>query len=44
MLAALKKAEAAGKWEPLTVFGDVREGVRDLAAGCARTFGSAGKA
>ena len=44
MLASLQKAEAAGTWEPLTVFGDVGDGVRELAVGCARTFGSAGRA
>ena len=44
MLASLKTAEAAGTWEPLTVFGDVGDGVRELAVSCARTFGSAGKA
>lgn len=43
-LAALEKARDKGKYEPLTVFGDVVPAVRALVVQFATTFGSAGKA
>jgi fructose-bisphosphate aldolase class II len=43
-LAFLKKAEAADKWDPPSLFADVRSHIVSLATGLAETFGSAGKA
>lgn len=43
-LAFLKGAEAAGTWDPPSLFADVRSHVVALTTGLARTFGSAGRA
>ena len=43
-LAFLKGAEAANKWDPPSLFSDVRAHVVELTTGLAGTFGSAGKA
>jgi fructose-bisphosphate aldolase class II len=43
-LAFLKEAEAADKWDPPSLFKDVRSRIVDLTTGLAGTFGSAGKA
>jgi len=43
-LAFLKGAEAADKWDPPSLFADVRSHVIALTTGLAATFGSAGKA
>lgn len=43
-LAFLKKAEAADKWDPPSLFADVRSHIIALTTGLAATFGSAGKA
>jgi fructose-bisphosphate aldolase class II len=43
-LAFLKQAEAADKWDPPSLFRDVRTHILDLTTGLAATFGSAGKA
>jgi fructose-bisphosphate aldolase class II len=43
-LAFLKSAEAADKWDPPSLFADVRGHVLDLTTGLAAKFGSAGKA
>lgn len=43
-LAFLKDAETAGKWDPPSLFADVRSHIVDLTTGLAETFGSAGKA
>jgi fructose-bisphosphate aldolase, class II len=43
-LAFLKGAEEADKWDPPSLFRDVRQHVVDLTTGLAATFGSAGRA
>ena len=43
-LAFLKGAEERGKWDPPSLFADVRQRVVDLTTGLAGTFGSTGKA
>ncbi len=43
-LEFLKKAEAADKWDPPSLFTDVRRHIVDLTTGLAAKFGSAGKA
>jgi fructose-bisphosphate aldolase class II len=43
-LAFLKEAEQRDKWDPPSLFADVRQHVVDLTTGLAATFGSAGKA
>ncbi len=43
-LAFLKDAEAANKWDPPSLFADVRAHIVSLTTGLADTFGSAGKA
>jgi fructose-bisphosphate aldolase class II len=43
-LAFLKNAEHQNKWDPPSLFADVRQHIVDLTTGLARTFGSAGKA
>nr|WP_279433503.1 class II fructose-bisphosphate aldolase [Agromyces protaetiae] len=43
-LAFLKQAEAADKWDPPSLFADVRQHIVDLTTDLAAKFGSAGKA
>ncbi|WP_213816296.1 class II fructose-bisphosphate aldolase [Glaciihabitans sp. dw_435] len=43
-LAFLKNAEATDKWDPPSLFADVRSHIIGLTTGLATTFGSAGKA
>ena len=43
-LAFLRGAEAADKWDPPSLFTNVRSHIVDLTTGLAATFGSAGKA
>jgi ketose-bisphosphate aldolase len=43
-LAHLEKARAAGKWDPPSMFGDVRAAVMEMAAEHINRFGSANKA
>ena len=43
-LDGLRRAEAANKWDPPTLFRSVAADVRNLTTGLATTFGSAGKA
>jgi fructose-bisphosphate aldolase class II len=43
-LAFMKGAEAADKWDPPSLFADVRSHIIGLTTGLATTFGSAGKA
>ncbi|WP_345761123.1 class II fructose-bisphosphate aldolase [Diaminobutyricibacter sp. McL0608] len=43
-LAYLRGAEERDKWDPPSLFADVRQHVVDLATGLAASFGSAGKA
>lgn len=43
-LTFLTGAEAAGKWDPPSLFREVRSHIVDLTTGLAATFGSAGKA
>ncbi|KRC50639.1 ketose-bisphosphate aldolase [Leifsonia sp. Root227] len=43
-LAFLKQAEAGDKWDPPSLFRDVRSHIVSLTTGLADTFGSAGKA
>jgi fructose-bisphosphate aldolase, class II len=43
-LEFLRGAEAAGKWDPPSLFKDVRAAVKEMAEGFIDTFGSAGKA
>jgi fructose/tagatose bisphosphate aldolase len=43
-LEFLRGAEAANKWDPPSLFRDVRAAVIEMAAGYMDTFGSTGKA
>jgi fructose-bisphosphate aldolase class II len=43
-LAFLKKAEEAGKWDPPSLFADVKRSMVDMVTGLAAEFGSQGKA
>lgn len=43
-LEFLRRAEAAGKWDPPSLFREVRAAVTEMACGFIDTFGSAGKA